>query len=97
MTASQRPHPIVCVAIAVERDLHAAETKRQQPIDDVGREEQSVRDDVDHHADAARLTRVPQPLGDRHRAGEVRVGQEHDELVTARARDDVDLAAGGHD
>ena len=42
LSAAQRPHPIVRLAVAVERDLDAPQAVRQQSIDDVGRQQQSV-------------------------------------------------------
>ena len=48
LAAAQRPHPVVRVAVAVERDLHAAETVGRQAIDDLRRQQQAVGDDVEN-------------------------------------------------
>ena len=53
LAAAQRPHAVVRVAVAVERDLDAVQPERQQPIDDSRREQQAVGDDVDRQLDAA--------------------------------------------
>ena len=37
LAAAQRPHPVVRVAVAVERDLDAVQPERQQAIDDLRR------------------------------------------------------------
>ena len=51
---------------------------RGQPIDDLGRQQQAVGDDVDQHRDAARLARLPQPLGEviHHRQVQQRLAAE---------------------
>ena len=64
LAAPQRTHPVVRIVVAVERDLHGIQPIRGQPIDDLRGEEQSVRDHVDEHPDAARLRCLPEPLGE---------------------------------
>ncbi len=78
LAAAQRPHPVVGVAIAVERDLDAAQTERQQAVHDLGGEQQAVGDDADAEIDAARRGRPVQPLGEvvHHRQVEQRFAAE---------------------
>src|SRR5258705_801233 len=54
LAASKRPHAVVRLAVPVERDLDAVEAVREQAIDDLGREQQSVGDDVDEDLHSAR-------------------------------------------
>src|SRR6185295_15809843 len=44
LAAAKRPHPIVRLAIAVERDLDAAKTARLQPVDDILGQQETVGD-----------------------------------------------------
>ena len=63
LAAAERPHPVVRVTVAVERDLDAERTVGRQAIDDFRREQQAVGDDVHHHADAADFAGLRQALG----------------------------------
>ena len=71
LAAAQRPHAVVRVAIAVERDLDAVQPERQHPVDDLMREEQAVGDDVDVHRHLTSLSRFPHPLRDFVHDGQV--------------------------
>ena len=51
------------VAIAVEGDLDPPQALRHQPLDDVGRQQQSVGDDARHHPHAAGAGCRPQAIG----------------------------------
>ena len=64
LSAAKRPHAVVRVAIAVERDLDAPQPVRQQSIDHLGRQQQSVGDDADLHRHAAQLRASPELLGE---------------------------------
>ena len=50
LAAAQRPHLVVRVAVAVERDLDAVQPERVEPLDHLRRQQQPVGDDVDQHA-----------------------------------------------
>ena len=63
LAAAKRTHAVVRVLVAVERDLGAAQPVRQQPIDDLGRQQQAVGDDAHRLLHAARLRRAPRALG----------------------------------
>ena len=82
LTAAQRPHPVVRVAVAVERNLDAPQPVRQQPIDHVRCQQQPVRDDADRHRHAARLRAAPELLGQvvHHRQVEKRLAAEERQL-----------------
>ena len=80
LAAAQRPHPVVRVAVAVERDLDAVQAAAALSRSTISRrQQQAVGDDVDQHADAARL-RTPrqQPLGEvvEHRQVQQRLAAE---------------------
>ena len=63
LAAAQRPHLVVGVAIAVERDLDPVQAQRRQPIDDRRRQQQPVGDDVDHHPHTAHAAALGEALG----------------------------------
>ena len=88
LAAAQRPHPVVRVAIAVERDLDAVQAEGVQPIDDLRGQQQPVGDDVDEHADAARVADLPHPLGEvvHHRQVEQRLAAEERQHEAFRAQ-----------
>ena len=65
LAAAERPHPVVRVAVAVERDLDAVQPERREPVDHLRRQQQPVGDDVDHHLDAARGAAAPSSRSDR--------------------------------
>ncbi len=56
LAAAQRPHPVVRVAVTIERDLHVAQAQRKQPIDQLLSQEQAIRDDphLEPHATLGR-------------------------------------------
>ncbi len=65
LAAAQRPLAIVRRLVAVERDLGAGEAVGQQPVDDLGGEQEAVGDD----ADASAARRAPWPRHGRARRG----------------------------
>ena len=64
LAAAQRPLAIVRRLVAVERDLGAGEAVGQQPVDDLGGEEEAVGDDADGQRHAARPGRGMDVLGE---------------------------------
>ena len=63
LAAAQRTHPVVRVAVAVERDLHVVETVGQQAIDELFGQQQAVGDDAERQRDAARRGMRMRALG----------------------------------
>ena len=75
LAAAQRAHPVVRVAVAVERDLDAVQAERQQPIDDLfGVSSSPLVMMLMYIVDAARLRRLPQPLGEVYITGRLSSG-----------------------
>src|SRR4029453_2108965 len=63
LATAQRSHPIMSVAIAVESDLHASQTERYHPVNDVARQQQTVGDDAEANVHVPRLRRCARALG----------------------------------
>ena len=82
LAAAKRPHSVVRVAVAVQRDLDVVQPERQQAIDDLFGEQQAVGDDADDQRERPRcLRRRVRPLG------EVVQHRKIDERLTAEEGD----------
>ena len=93
LASAQRAHPVVRVAVAVERDLDAVQAVREQPIDHLRRQQQAVRDDRDRLRNAAlraqRVRALGQVVADRQVQQRLAAEQREVELLRASPRRDA--------